>query len=73
MEDGVLEVQSTSGDTHLGGEDFDRRLMDYFITDFKKKYKKDISKNKKSLRKLLIIHLIKKYFITLLLFTAQIF
>jgi len=52
IEDGVFEVKATAGDTHLGGEDFDRRLMDYFISDFKKKYKKDISGNKKSLRKL---------------------
>lgn len=52
IDEGVFEVRATAGDTHLGGEDFDRRLMDYFITDFKKKYKKDISKNKKSLRKL---------------------
>ena len=52
IEDGVFEVKATAGDTHLGGEDFDRRLMDYFISDFKKKYKKDVSGNKKSLRKL---------------------
>ena len=52
IEEGVFEVKATAGDTHLGGEDFDRRLMDYFISDFKKKYKKDVSGNKKSLRKL---------------------
>lgn len=52
IEDGVFEVKATAGDTHLGGEDFDRRLMDYFISEFKKKYKKDVSGNKKSLRKL---------------------
>jgi len=52
IDEGVFEVKATAGDTHLGGEDFDRKLMEYFITDFKKKYKKDISGNKKSLRKL---------------------
>jgi L1 cell adhesion molecule like protein len=52
IEEGVFEVKATAGDTHLGGEDFDRRLMDYFLSDFKKKYKKDVSGNKKSLRKL---------------------
>ena len=52
IDEGVFEVRATAGDTHLGGEDFDRKLMDYFITDFKKKYKKNISGNKKSLRKL---------------------
>ena len=52
IEEGVFEVKATAGDTHLGGEDFDRRLMDYFINDFKKKYKKDVSGNKKTLRKL---------------------
>ncbi len=52
IEDGVFEVKATAGDTHLGGEDFDRKMMDFFISDFKKKYKKDISGNKKSLRKL---------------------
>ena len=52
IEEGVFEVKATAGDTHLGGEDFDRRLMDYFLSEFKKKYKKDVSGNKKSLRKL---------------------
>lgn len=52
IEDGIFEVKSTAGDTHLGGEDFDRRLMEYFMQDFKRKHKKDISENKKSLRRL---------------------
>ena len=52
IEEGVFEVKATAGDTHLGGEDFDRKMMDFFISDFKKKFKKDISGNKKSLRKL---------------------
>ena len=52
IEDGIFEVKSTAGDTHLGGEDFDRRLMEHFMQDFKKKHKKDISENKKSVRRL---------------------
>ena len=46
LEDGTFEVKSTSGDTHLGGEDFDNRLVDYCIDEAKKKYKITISKNK---------------------------
>ena len=52
IEDGIFEVKSTAGDTHLGGEDFDRRLMEHFMQDFKRKHKKDISENKRSLRRL---------------------
>lgn len=52
IEDGIFEVKSTAGDTHLGGEDFDRRLMEHFMQDFKKKHKKDISENKKAVRRL---------------------
>ncbi|CAL5380700.1 unnamed protein product [Camellia sinensis] len=52
IDDGVFEVLSTSGDTHLGGEDFDHRVMDYFIKLIKKKYNKDISKDNKALGKL---------------------
>ena len=52
IDNGVFEVLSTSGDTHLGGEDFDQRLMDYFINLVKKKYNKDMSKDKKALGKL---------------------
>jgi heat shock 70kDa protein 1/2/6/8 len=52
IEDGIFEVKSTAGDTHLGGEDFDRRLMEHFMQDFKRKHKKDISDNKKALRRL---------------------
>ena len=37
IEEGVFEVKATAGDTHLGGEDFDRKMMDFFISDFKKK------------------------------------
>ncbi|XP_040940943.1 heat shock 70 kDa protein BIP1 isoform X2 [Gossypium hirsutum] len=46
------KVLSTSGDTHLGGEDFDHRVMDYFIKLIKRKYNKDISKDNKALGKL---------------------
>ncbi|XP_057487848.1 luminal-binding protein 5-like [Actinidia eriantha] len=52
IDNGVFEVLSTSGDTHLGGEDFDHRVMDYFIKLIKKKYNKDISKDNKALGKL---------------------
>ena len=52
IDDGVFEVKSTAGDTHLGGEDFDNILMKYFIDEFKRKNKKDISDNKKSMRRL---------------------
>ncbi|BDA50878.1 Luminal-binding protein 5 [Coccomyxa sp. Obi] len=52
IDNGVFEVISTSGDTHLGGEDFDHRVMDYFIKLIKKKYKVDISKDNRALQKL---------------------
>merc|ERR1712168_1632764 len=43
IEDGIFEVKSTAGDTHLGGEDFDNRMVDHFIKEFKRKHKKDIT------------------------------
>merc|ERR1712121_507082 len=52
IEDGIFEVKSTSGDTHLGGEDFDNRLVDHFIKEFKRKHKKDLTGNKRALRRL---------------------
>ena len=52
IEDGIFEVKSTAGDTHLGGEDFDNRLVDHFIKEFKRKHKKDITGNKRALRRL---------------------
>jgi len=52
IEEGVFEVKATAGDTRLGGEDFDTRLVQHFIQDFKRKHKKDISENKRSLRRL---------------------
>uniref|UniRef100_A0A673WQW6 Heat shock protein family A (Hsp70) member 8 n=2 Tax=Salmo trutta TaxID=8032 RepID=A0A673WQW6_SALTR len=52
IEDGIFEVKSTAGDTHLGGEDFDNRMVNHFIAEFKRKYKKDISDNKRAVRRL---------------------
>merc|ERR1739848_270536 len=53
IEDGIFEVKSTAGDTHLGGEDFDNRLVNHFVQEFKRKNKgQDISSNKRSLRRL---------------------
>ncbi|GMH34446.1 hypothetical protein BSKO_02280 [Bryopsis sp. KO-2023] len=52
IDSGVFEVMSTSGDTHLGGEDFDQRVMQYFIKLIKKKFQKDISKDARALQKL---------------------
>ncbi|KAJ1701366.1 hypothetical protein LUZ63_001145 [Rhynchospora breviuscula] len=49
---GKFVVQATTGDTHLGGEDFDDRLVDHCVKEFKKKYNKDITGNAKSLRRL---------------------
>jgi len=52
IEDGVFEVKATAGDSHLGGEDFDSRMVDHFAHEFKRKHKLDISDNKKVLRRL---------------------
>merc|ERR1719235_3098228 len=52
IEDGIFEVKATAGDTHLGGEDFDNRLVDYFKTEFKRKFKKDLSDSARALRRL---------------------
>jgi len=52
MEDGVFEVKATAGDTHLGGEDFDNKLVDHFVKEFKRKHRKDITSNKRSIRRL---------------------
>ena len=48
----TLQVKSTSGDTHLGGEDFDNRMVNHFLTEFKRKHKKDIAANKRAVRRL---------------------
>lgn len=52
INDGLFEVKSTNGNTHLGGEDFDNNLVKYFVDEFKRKNNKDISKNQKALRRL---------------------
>jgi heat shock protein 5 len=52
IDSGVFEVKATNGDTHLGGEDFDQRVMDYFLTIFKKKTGKDATKDKRAIQKL---------------------
>lgn len=52
IDSGVFEVISTSGDTHLGGEDFDQRVMEYFIKLIKRKFDKDVSKDARALQKL---------------------
>jgi len=54
IEEGIFEVKSTAGDTHLGGEDFDHRLVQHFCSEFKRKHKKDIleSNNARAIRRL---------------------
>merc|ERR1712047_93857 len=52
IEEGIFEVKSTAGDTHLGGEGFDNRLVEHFIKEFKRKHKKDMKGNKRALRRL---------------------
>jgi len=52
IEEGIFEVKSTAGDTHLGGEDFDNRMVDHFVNEFKRKHKKDMKENKRALRRL---------------------
>ncbi|KAK3089377.1 hypothetical protein FSP39_003136 [Pinctada imbricata] len=51
-EGSMFEVRSTAGDTHLGGEDFDNRMVNYFVQEFKRKHGKDISKNNRAMRRL---------------------
>ncbi|OBA18940.1 heat shock protein 70, Hsp70 family [Metschnikowia bicuspidata var. bicuspidata NRRL YB-4993] len=52
IEDGIFDVKATAGDTHLGGEDFDHRLVNHFVTEFKRKNKKDLSSNQRAMRRL---------------------
>ncbi len=52
IDDGIFEVKSTAGDTHLGGEDFDTRLVNHCLEDFKRKNKVDISTNQRAVRRL---------------------
>lgn len=51
-EGSLFEVKSTAGDTHLGGEDFDNRLVNHFTDEFKRKFKKDLTGNARALRRL---------------------
>ncbi|CAH6420102.1 Heat shock protein 70 [uncultured virus] len=50
--DGMFHVKATAGDSHLGGEDFDNRLVDYCVLDFRRKYKLDLTVSGKALRRL---------------------
>ena len=52
LDEGIFEVKSTAGDTHLGGSDFDNILVEHLMKEFKKKHKVDLSDNKKSIRRL---------------------
>ena len=52
LDDGVFEVKATAGDTHLGGEDFDNAMVDWCVSEFKKKSKLDVAGNAKALRRL---------------------
>ncbi|KKK23013.1 78 kDa glucose-regulated protein [Aspergillus ochraceoroseus] len=52
IDDGVFEVLATAGDTHLGGEDFDHRVMDYFVKQYNKKNDVDVTKDLKAMGKL---------------------
>ncbi|KAL3251304.1 hypothetical protein ABHI18_010715 [Aspergillus niger] len=52
IEEGIFEVKATAGDTHLGGEDFDNRLVNHFVNEFKRKHKKDLTSNARALRRL---------------------
>ena len=52
IDDGIFEVIATSGDCHLGGEDFDNRLVNHFMQEFKRKNRKDLSNNPRSVKRL---------------------
>ena len=52
IEDGIFEVMATAGNTHLGGEDFDNRLVEFFMEELKRKQRLDISQNQRALRRL---------------------
>uniref|UniRef100_A0A7S0DX51 Heat shock protein 70 n=1 Tax=Hanusia phi TaxID=3032 RepID=A0A7S0DX51_9CRYP len=52
IDDGIFEVKATAGDTHLGGEDFDNRLVQFVLQEFKRKHKKDPSENARALRRI---------------------
>ena len=52
IDGGIFEVKATAGDTHLGGEDFDNRMVNHFVEEFKRKNKKDLTQNQRALRRL---------------------
>jgi len=52
IDEGIFEVKATAGDTHLGGEDFDNRMVNHFVEEFKRKHKKDLTSNARALRRL---------------------
>ncbi|CAB4418868.1 unnamed protein product [Rhizophagus irregularis] len=52
IEEGIFEVKAVAGDNHLGGEDFDNRLVNHFVQEFKRKFNKDISSNARAVRRL---------------------
>ncbi|XP_074837531.1 heat shock 70 kDa protein 1A-like [Carettochelys insculpta] len=52
VDDGIFEVKATAGDTHLGGEDFDSRLVDHLVREFRRKHKEDLSQDKKAMQRL---------------------
>lgn len=52
IDDGIFEVKATNGDSHLGGEDIDNEITKHLAEEFKKKYKKDITNNQRSMRRL---------------------
>merc|ERR1711907_147702 len=52
IDDGIFEVKATAGDTHLGGEDFDNRMVNHFVQEFKRKHKKDFTNNARAMRRL---------------------
>ncbi|XP_056693799.1 heat shock 70 kDa protein 18-like [Spinacia oleracea] len=53
IKNGVFEVKAVSGDTHLGGRDFDNRMLSHFVAEFQRKHNKDISANRRALGRLL--------------------
>ena len=52
LDDGVFEVKATAGDTNLGGEDIDNRIVDYVVEEFKKKHRVNLNENKKAVRRI---------------------
>jgi L1 cell adhesion molecule like protein len=52
IEEGIFEVKATAGDTHLGGEDFDNKMVDHFVAEFQRKLKKDLRTSTRAMRRL---------------------